>query len=184
MNDPRFFGYGSLVNLATHDYADPQPATLTGWRRVWVHSALRQVAFLSVEPAPGMTIAGITAAVPGGDWAALDRREAAYDRRDVTHQVMPGHDTPVATYQASVAHLAAPSDRHPILLSYIDVVVQGFLTVHGQDGAEAFFATTHGWDAPILNDRDDPRYPRHQKLTAAQSAYIDDTLKRLGSRFC
>ncbi len=35
MSDPAFFGYGSLVNLRTHGYDDPRPATLHGWRRVW-----------------------------------------------------------------------------------------------------------------------------------------------------
>ncbi len=33
MADPYFFGYSSLVNLATHDFPDPRPATLRGWRR-------------------------------------------------------------------------------------------------------------------------------------------------------
>jgi len=44
-----FFGYGSLVNRATHSFNNAQPAQLTGWRRVWRHTDLRPVAFLSVQ---------------------------------------------------------------------------------------------------------------------------------------
>uniref|UniRef100_UPI000A5B3968 DnaB-like helicase C-terminal domain-containing protein n=1 Tax=Leisingera sp. F5 TaxID=1813816 RepID=UPI000A5B3968 len=45
MEHPYFFGYGSLVNAATHDFSDPQPAHLSGWRRAWRHTDLRPVAF-------------------------------------------------------------------------------------------------------------------------------------------
>lgn len=33
MNNRYFFGYGSLVNRRTHDYAPLQKARVTGWRR-------------------------------------------------------------------------------------------------------------------------------------------------------
>ncbi|MEO1425117.1 MAG: gamma-glutamylcyclotransferase family protein, partial [Pseudomonadota bacterium] len=67
MQDPYFFGYGSLVNRATHAHDDAHPATLRGWRRMWRHTALRPVAFLTVVPAPGSRIDGLIAAVPGAD---------------------------------------------------------------------------------------------------------------------
>lgn len=181
MSDPLFFGYGSLVNLRTHDYADPRPAQLFGWRRVWRHTSHRPVAYLSVERCEGHEIDGIVARVPGGDWAALDRREAKYSRFDVTGAVR--HDAPsvaTAVYQVSSGHLADPSVNHPILLSYIDTVVQGFLQVHGQSGAERFFSTTTGWSAPILDDRAAARYPRHQKTSETERAVVDQALAAMG----
>ncbi len=181
MSHPRFFGYGSLVNLATHDYADPRPARLLGWRRIWRHTDLRPAAFLSVERAAGVEIEGITAGVPGADWAALDAREYAYIRRDVSHEVTPSHGE-TAVYEVEASRLVAPDVAHPILLSYLDVVVQGFLRVHGADGAARFFATTSGWQAPILNDRHAPRYPRAQTLSAAETATVDQALAQLGAR--
>lgn len=181
MTMPRFFGYGSLVNLATHGYADPAPAKLTGWRRTWVQSALRPIAFLSVEPDPDTVIDGITAAVPGGDWSALDAREAVYDRHDVTTAVQPQSPS-VATYRAKAEHLGSANPEAAILLSYLDVVVQGFLRIHGTKGAEAFFATTRGWQTPIRNDRAAPLYPRHQTLTPAETATVDAALARLDCR--
>ncbi len=168
-----FFGYGSLVNCATHTYGDPRPARLTGWRRVWRGTTLRKVAYLSVEPDSTTTLQGLVARVPDTDWKALDQREAAYRRHDVSDLVT--HDNPAlqtAVYQVEPRHIAATAD-HPILLSYIDVVVQGYLQVFGEAGVQHFFDTTDGWNTPILNDRADPVYPRHQRLTADETALVD-----------
>ncbi|MDP2087388.1 MAG: gamma-glutamylcyclotransferase family protein [Gemmobacter sp.] len=175
----RFFGYGSLVNRATHDYPGAEPARLTGWRRVWVHTPMRPVAFLSVEPAAGVTIAGVVADVPGGDWAALDAREFAYARHPVVAVAGAG-DVPAQVYAVPVGQ--PPSDRHPILLSYLDAVVQGFLREYGPAGAADFFATTAGWNAPVLDDRAAPRYPRAQTLSPADRAAVDTALAGLGVR--
>ncbi len=173
MTHPSFFGYGSLVNLATHDYADPTPAQLQGWRRVWRGTQLREVAYLSVVADQSTTLHGVIAGVPKGDWAALDAREAAYQRHDVSHLV--DHPRVTAVYQVRAEHIA-PQGAHPILLSYLDVVVQGYLRMFGEEGVSHFFATTDGWDAPILNDRASPVYPRHQRLTPAERALVDDHL--------
>ena len=75
----RIFGYGSLVNRATHGHAPAEPRTLAGWRRVWVHSAHRPVAILSVERAPGAEIDGLVLPVAEADRPALIEREAAYE---------------------------------------------------------------------------------------------------------
>ncbi|MFT6459512.1 gamma-glutamylcyclotransferase family protein [Pseudophaeobacter arcticus] len=178
---PYFFGYGSLVNTATHDYLDPQPARLSGWRRRWCHTALRDVAFLTVEPAPEVEIDGVIAAVPNADWQALDAREFAYDRLPADHQIrhsLPDH-TEISLYAVPPEAQTQGSDRHPILLSYLDVVVQGHLQVFGAAGVEAFFASTRGWEAPILNDRQQPRYPRHQVLSASEQRLVDHHLSQL-----
>ena len=176
MSDPAFFGYGSLVNLATHDYQKPRPAVLSGWRRRWERTDLRKAAFLSVVPDEATALQGIVAEVPGADWAALDKREAAYLRHDVSDTVR--HNGPraqTAVYQVSPAHLAADDD-HPILLSYLDVVIQGYLRMYGEDGVQHFFETTDGWGTHVLNDRAAPIYPRHQQLSTAERALVDEHL--------
>ncbi|MGO4909494.1 gamma-glutamylcyclotransferase family protein [Pseudorhodobacter sp. W20_MBD10_FR17] len=166
-----FFGYGSLVNRATHSYPNAARASLTGWRRTWVHTAVRPLAFLSVEPAPDTTIQGLIAHVPNGDWAALDTRESGYNRH--LAEVLLQDNTPHPIQVYAVPQSAGPVEAHPILLSYIDVVVQGFLQEFGHKGAEDFFATTTGWNAPIINDRAAPQYPRAQRLTAGETAVVD-----------
>lgn len=174
----RFFGYGSLVNLATHDYPETMPATLTGWRRVWRHALARPVALLSVEPCPHTTLHCITAQVPHNDWTALDLREHAYLRRDVSAQF----NQPTAVYQTNPAHTAPPSTDHPILLSYLDVVVSGYTTLMGHcpisGGPAHFFDTTTGWGT-ILDDRAAPFYPRAQPLHPDTRAIVDSELASL-----
>ena len=183
MTDPYFFGYGSLVNQATHDFANPQPARIKGWRRAWRHTDLRPVAFLTAIPDPDCEIEGLIAHVPHGDWDALDQREWAYERILVTKTVSHAltHDVEIAIYAVEEGLHTAPTERYPILLSYLDVVVQGYLRQYGSDGADRFFATTEGWEAPILNDRADPRYPRHQQLSTSDKQFIDDRLANIGA---
>lgn len=184
MTNPYFFGYGSLVNAATHVYASTHPAKLTGWRRVWRHTNAAPQAFLSVRPAPDTYIDGLIAEVPNADWQALDLREAGYIRSPLPTDILNHGAGPVDVhmYQVHLDAGRAAQTAHPILLSYLDVVVQGYLEVFGEEGAQHFFDTTDGWDAPILNDRSAPKYPRSQVLTAPQTAFVDDQLATLGAR--
>jgi hypothetical protein len=180
--DPAFFGYGSLVNRATHDYAVAAPATIGGWRRVWRHTRLRPFAFLSVEPARA-EIDGLIAQVPGGDWAALDTREAAYQRHKVVEGAVanpPDWAGHVEIYAIDPGH-AEPHARHPILLSYLDAVVQGFLREFGAEGVTRFFTTTRGWTA-LHDDRDAPIYTRHQMLSPTERALVDAACDTHGLR--
>jgi hypothetical protein len=180
---PYFFGYGSLVNLQTHDYPDATPARLIGWRRIWRQTTYADRPILTVEPCAVTTIDGLIAHVPNGDWAALDKREHAYDREMVTAQVthqLSGSPA-IATYTIPETKHPAAAKPHAIYLSYLDVVVQGYLRVFGEPEAKDFFDTTTGWDAPIRNDRANPLYPRAQALTAKETAFVDTQLTQLGS---
>ena len=175
MTTPYFFGYGSLVNTATHSYGGARVARLQGWRRAWVHTGLSDVGVLSAVPCANSEIDGLIAQVPGADWAALDAREFAYDRLPAADRVQ--HDLPdrpeISVYAVAAERQQNGSARHPILLSYLDVVLQGYLQQFGESGVEGFVATTDGWDAPILDDRAAPRYPRHQLITTAERALFD-----------
>lgn len=178
--DPAFCGYGPLVNLATHSYADPHPARLNGWRRIWRRAPIRPVSFLSVEPCDRTTIYGVIARVPGGNWAALDAREGAYRRIDVTDAVThSGPPGPVAVYELSAEVIAAPNADHPILLSDINVVAQGFMTLAGPEGITHFLTTTHGWSRHILKDRTAPRYARAVPVTDTVRRRVDNWIAAL-----
>ncbi|MGB3245243.1 MAG: gamma-glutamylcyclotransferase family protein [Sulfitobacter sp.] len=180
---PYFFGYGSLVNRATHSYPDAQHARLEGWRRAWVRTPVRDVVFLSVVQDAATVIDGLIAAVPNADWAALDAREHGYNRVGsggaVAHFLTPAPD--IAHYAVAPESIRTDG-KHVILQSYLDVVVQGFLREYGESGVARFFATTSGWETPVLNDRDAPRYPRAQRLSPAENELVDHHLSNLLSR--
>lgn len=178
MSDPFFFGYGSLVNRQTHAYPQVIQAKVTGWRRMWRGTNLRELAFLTAEPWPDGQITGLIAAVPDADWAALDVREAAYARHMVT-DISHGHGRALDVQIYSVEEQHIGTHDHPILLSYLDTVVQGFLAEFGTAGAVDFFDTTSGWHLPVLNDRAAPSYPRATALTADERAFVDKNLARV-----
>ena len=181
MRDALFFGYGSLVNGATHRYAGLRPARLDGWGRGWRRAPGRRVSLLTAWPGGG-GIDGAVAAVPGGDWSALDAREASYDRIAVT---ATGGGAEVACAVYAVPLPAAPeraAGEAPILLSYLETVVQGFVDLHGAKGAARFFDETDGWDAPVFDDRLAPLYPRHVRPGAEALRLLAAGLDRVGAR--
>lgn len=171
---PCFFGYGSLVNRDTHVYANAARAQLSGWRRAWVYTQSRGLAFLSVVPDSQTTIDGLVAEVPNADWAALDTREYGYARiasgTAVTHP--RDSETQISHYAVPQETWVSGSDQH-ILLSYLDVVVQGYLREFGAQGVVDFFETTDGWDTPVRDDRAAPQYPRAQVLSRQETALVD-----------
>ncbi len=174
MEHPFFFGYGSLVNRMTHDFRDAHSAKVSGWRRAWRHTTTRPVAYLTAVPDDTSDIDGLIAEVPHADWADLDHRERAYDRvraAGVSHPL--NRPAEVHIYWVPEDKHEPASHAHPILLSYLDVVVQGYLREFGEAGVERFFNTTDGWDGPVLNDRDAPRYARHQPLSAFEHGLVE-----------
>jgi hypothetical protein len=181
-----FFGYGSLVNQRTHTYEDCRPATVRGWQRSWFPSARRDVSFLSAVPDSGgvLQLQGLIASVPQGNWSALDLREQAYFRSPIEHGTLTcdlSQPPVVQIYQANPDYVDPVVSRKPILLSYLDVVVQGYLRVFGQAGVESFFATTLGWDTPIRDDRAAPVYTRAQSLSRAETALVDRHLTEVSA---
>ncbi|MFS4437516.1 gamma-glutamylcyclotransferase family protein [Paracoccaceae bacterium GXU_MW_L88] len=177
MLHPFFFGYGSLVNRDSHNFPHGALAKISGWRRFWGHRIHagedHGVTSLSVHPVASAEILGLIAAVPDDDWAALDLREAGYDRTIVPADTI-AHDAHVREISIYVARQPAPTpnEHFPILQSYLDCVGQGFLREYGPEGLAHFFETTDNWGV-IENDRLDPRYPRAVTLTEDERAQID-----------
>ena len=181
---PHFFGYGSLVNRDTHSFAPVHRSRIKGWRRVWHRAPVRPAAFLSVVRDENAEIEGVIAPVPNDDWVALDAREYAYDRISVsdavTHQADAVRD--ISIYAIPPHAAAPPNEDHPILLSYIDAVMQGYLREFGEAGATRFMTTTEGWDTAVRDDRDAPIYPRAQLLSGFERSFVDDMLSSIGAR--
>ncbi len=177
----KFFGYGSLVNVATHDYRNTHTATVNGWERHWVPSNSRPEAFLSVRPKTGSAIMGLIADVAPIGWEGLDLREIGYTRAPLTPEELAiENPNSVQMYRALPDHIADSDENVHILLSYLDVVTQGFLREFGLAGVENFYTTTANWHIPVRDDRAEPAYPRAQNLSASETALVDGNLARLG----
>ena len=70
-------------------------------------------------------------------------------------------------------------DDHPILASYLDVVLQGFRHLGGEAAQRRFVDSTTGWSETLADDRARPGYPRATAITAAEQAAIDGLLPNL-----
>lgn len=185
MKPQRFFGYGSLVNGATHSFKI-YPARLRGWTRAWRKCQSFNRIILSVEPCAGTEISGVIAEVSSEEGlASLKRREAAYDLKRLDMSQLET-DSPAQqalyVYTAKLPAVNPAFSDNPVPLSYLDCVIQGFKKIHGELGADEFFTTTSGWEIPIVNDRDAPIYPRHVALDSAERRYVDRKLMELPAR--
>lgn len=177
-----YFGYGSLVNPATHrtPVKSAHVAALHGWRRVWVPRPNMPgfaSALLSVEPVADSVIDGLLIGDEAASLPALDAREAHYDRivlaQDNVVPRDPALAAPVVTFIYAARPVAAGKVDLPILQSYLDAVLQGFLHLGGEAALIRFVESTTGWARDVHRDRHDPAYPRAVRLEASEADMID-----------
>lgn len=181
-----YFGYGSLVNRATHrtKIIDAVPARLMGWRRCWRPRPDMPgfpAALLTIREEPGASCDGLLVFDHAKNLPALDEREARYLRVTVPpnqlETEMPVPDRcPVFVY---VADADVPPHPEPpkILQSYLDAVLQGFLGEHGEAGVRRFIEETDGFDTPVQPDRLTPFYPRAVMLADTERVLFDNLLR-------
>jgi hypothetical protein len=180
-----YFGYGSLVNKATHRtvIVDAFPARLVGWRRYWRPRPDMPgfpAALLALRREEGAYCDGLVVVDRLENLAAVDAREARYRRLAVAWRelevasALPAR-CPVYVYEAETT--VPPHPEPPrILQSYLDAVLQGFLAVHGEAGVRRFITETHGFDTPIHGDRLTPAYSRAVVLAEAERVLFDALL--------
>ncbi|MFW2589605.1 gamma-glutamylcyclotransferase family protein [Sagittula sp. SSi028] len=180
MQTPYFFGYGSLVNAGTHRHSPLYRARAHGWRRAWVAVPGNDICYLTAVRDAAAYIDGAIAPVPDADWAALDLREDAYDRHEDSANITHDADAQsIAIYAVPPHNAGQPSREQGVLLSYLDTVVAGFAQLYGTEMANDFFETTGGWQATIIDDRTDPRYPRTTPPTPEIREIVDNGLRRV-----
>jgi choline dehydrogenase-like flavoprotein len=182
-----YFGYGSLVNRATHrtDIVDAIPARLLGWRRSWCprpDAASLPAALLTVSKSGGGGCDGMLVVDRMSNLAAVDRREAPYRRVRLEaseiecRRPLPSCDIYVYEVVSGAACPAPPL----ILRSYLDAVMQGFWTEHGgAEGLKRFVEETDGFHMAIHDDRRAPRYPRAVVVDHLQATAFDSALAGL-----
>jgi hypothetical protein len=174
------FGYGSLVNRETlPEHVRARPATVRGWRRAWraaSRSASWGVCAVSVAEAPGAEIDGLLVIFEDAVWPVIEAREHRY-----RWFVLPDFGERVLAFRAGAEADRWGDREHPVHLTYVDTVLQGYLREFGEAGARRFMETTDGWHVPILDDRAAPRYPRARPLPAPERALVDGLLAETGA---
>jgi glutathione-specific gamma-glutamylcyclotransferase len=187
-NEVAYFGYGSLVNRHTRPaHTRARPARLAGWIRQWKHCIdlpFGKACALTAEKRAGCEIEGVLVLDHHDGLAAVDDREAGYRRERIE---LPEMEAPAGEMDIFI-YVSAPEWNHwgsaeyPILRSYVDCVLAGYLEVWGREGAAKFIKGTEGWGAPILDDRAAPRYPRAVPIDWGLRAAIDGLLEENGIR--
>ncbi|UIJ73485.1 gamma-glutamylcyclotransferase family protein [Aurantimonas sp. HBX-1] len=186
-----YFGYGSLVNRRTlrTKFLGIRRASAHGWQRFWLPRGQDgDMALLSVQPAEAGIIEGVVVYDRAEHLPAVDEREAGYARRIVdlgrlSVERPPVADVPVYIYEAHRGAADAAETQSAILQSYLDAVMQGFRTLYGEDGLRRFVAGTEGFETTVLQDRDEPRYPRAVTLSDGEAALFDRLVSERGARF-
>ncbi len=191
-----YFGYGSLVNRTTlrTEYIAAQPVRLNGWRRCWRPrsngdpvDARRKSSMLSARKREGHAIDGLLIYDRLDHLPEVDRREATYDRVTVSLDRLEAKgripdDCPIYIYEAHT-NSAAHDPGAPILQSYLDAVMQGFLHEFGEEGVHGFLHSTDGFDRPVRADRHEPVYSRAVDLPDHQRSFFDTLLEEKGVTF-
>ena len=121
----------------------------------------------------------------------IDAREFRYHRRDITlaeltfDAARTERDTGLRLDPGTRLHVYEARTEHPetigpspILRSYLDAVMQGFLNEFGEGGVHRFVAETDAFHMPIHEDRHRPIYPRAVTLSAAEAELFDLALGR------
>lgn len=190
------FGYGSLVNKNTlsSDSTTAVSGRLHGWVRQWKHcvdttqylkDAFGKVCVLTVDSSKDAELDGILLLDSHEKLEKYDKREIGYKRKRIDFETILIDPRCLAqdhvskecyVYVSEPQHHRWGNSEFPILRSYIDCVLAGFLEVYGREGIEKFIDSTEGWDAPILNDRATPIYPRAVILPQSDRQLIDDVL--------
>ena len=179
------------------------PARLRGWHRIWGHrvvaaSGREPSCSLSIEPdAPASVrdpiepdappvpfprgadagIDGVVVALPLAALPVLDERESGYDRLTLPAAAFDlpeglGADE-IHVYRSKPENRWPATPAQPILQSYVDCCMAGFLRVYGEGGLDAFLWSTEGWEGAIEDDRAAPRYPRAVEVPGALAARFD-----------
>ena len=184
-------GYGSLFKKTSLNRTLPQveviePVYLNNYSRSW--NACENImptfstTFLGVEKSENSKINSIIFEVDKALLIKLDKREFLYDRVkvDLNDVEFTSHlfdikiDDNIWVYVTKEPSL--PSDKFPIIQSYVDTCISGCLEIEEvfkiENFAVDFIKLTDGWSTNWVNDRIYPRAPHiHQP-----DAYIIDTM--------
>jgi glutathione-specific gamma-glutamylcyclotransferase len=185
VNDVAYFGYGSLVNELT--WARPyemQRAEIRNWTREWKHcveAPFGRICALTATRASDSHIQGILLKCNYEELSRVDEREIGYERVPLSPSDLVSTDGDLPAnlfiYQSLPEHYRIGDTDYPLWLSYVEVVAYGYLRVFGEAGIDRFIQTTRGWATPMIDDRNNPKYPRWKQSAPEDRRIIEEKIR-------
>nr|MDJ0707650.1 hypothetical protein [Leptolyngbyaceae cyanobacterium MO_188.B28] len=180
---------GSLINKVSRNFtgvlADIHPVRVSGIKRGWyINIPEDRDTGLGAISDSASSCNGILMAANGEDFIALDSREKihGYQRVKLPLEIFTFLDSETirkieieAIWTYITDKIIQPTENCPIAQSYLDVVLEGCLSI-SDTFAEEFILSTYGWEFPWIDDRQKPRYRRP---ISADIERIDMLLKKL-----
>jgi hypothetical protein len=163
------FGYGSLINsysrAVTGMSGDGIPVRVKGVKRSWVAVSKKYpMAAVGIEPDPDSYCNGVVFSIDEKELSKFDLRERGYRRvilpKSQIEFLTSDHLIDEDVWIYFVNRLNDPCKNHPIAQSYVDVIIEGCMEI-SKEFTEEFFQLTFGWKYTWVDDRQEPRYPRH-----------------------
>jgi hypothetical protein len=175
-------GYGSLMESASRLRTTPNagvahPVIVRGYQRGWFAQTPTTIPFgttaLGVIRDEKKSFNAVVYQVSGAqEVLATDKRETFYCRRSVTSSefellkkdlLAPNGQIWIYAIALDSKTIRPPSDRNPIIQSYVDIFLSGCLeqaqNYELKDFADRCIQTTTNWSSKWLNDRIYPRRP-------------------------
>ncbi len=178
------FGYGSLINESsrkmTSDTGEGIPVSVGGLVRQWGKVSGSNISPLVVSEGDGICN-GVLLAINESSLEAFDVRERGYRRIELPKDTISFFfddvviEGPVYTYV--VKEPEPPCHIQPIVQSYVDTVLAGCLR-YSADFARSFVESTQGWHYPLINDRENPIYPRMVGINPNDIIWIDQSVPK------
>jgi len=144
-----------------------------------------EIALLSVHQHEATELYGLIVVDSLDNLQQVDERERGYQRVQLTKSDFSaqGRELPASLYVYVANPASEPDARPPLLQSYMDAVMQGYLNEYGAMGLAHFIETTTGFNREIILDRHQPQYPRAVELDQTIADLFDDTLRTAGVHF-
>ncbi|MBI4550673.1 MAG: hypothetical protein HY710_00250 [Candidatus Latescibacteria bacterium] len=189
--DIAYFAYDVLVNPQLRP-PDTQavPGRLKGWVREWRHcidTPKGKTCTLTVVRHPFTWIDGVYVLDRAARIIEVDHKEPGYQRiridfpRQVLGKTHPAVETYIYTSTGNAYRPDYPGLKScPIWRSYLDGVLAGYLDLGGREAADNFITSTEGWNVPILDDRDSPRYALAVAIPETTQHEIDQVIEQHG----
>lgn len=148
---------------------------ISGFERSWSNRVVHEKRTgLGVIQKDDARVNGIVYEVSESDISRIDEREVGYARERVKDATF--FDGTLWVY--TISSVFNPTPDFPIALSYVDCILSGCF-LHSEECARDFIRLTQKWNFPIINDRDNPLFPRGVPISKETYLQIDNMLQEM-----